>query len=70
MDMTNVSSTQPQPEEYETAAAPVPDKQPWQEPRLAFVEPKLTQHGALQEVTGFFGTFTPPAVMPTRRPQE
>jgi hypothetical protein len=34
------------------------DKQPWQEPRLAFVEPKLTPHGELQKVTGgFFGTF-------------
>ena len=34
------------------------DKQPWQEPKLAFVEPKLTPHGELQKVTGgFFGTF-------------
>ena len=34
------------------------DKEPWQEPKLAFVEPKLTPHGALQKVTGsFFGTF-------------
>jgi hypothetical protein len=41
-----------------TDAAPL-EKQPWQEPKLAFVEPKLTPHGALQKVTGFFGTFNP-----------
>jgi hypothetical protein len=36
-------------------------KKPWQEPKLAFVEPKLTKHGTLEEVTGqgFFGGFTP-----------
>lgn len=40
---------------------PSPSKKPWQEPKLAFVEPKLTQHGSLEEVTGegFFGAFTP-----------
>jgi hypothetical protein len=36
------------------------DKQPWQEPKLTFVEPKLIKHGKLAEVTaGFFGGFTP-----------
>jgi hypothetical protein len=36
------------------------DKRPWQEPKLTFVEPKLTKHGELQQVTaGFFGTFVP-----------
>ena len=60
MDTTHVPSTQPQPEESGTAAAPAPDKQPWQEPKLAFVEPRLTKHGTLQEVTAaFFGGFTP-----------
>ena len=34
------------------------DKKPWQEPKLAFVEPKLTKHGKLKEVTGFFGGFS------------
>ena len=34
--------------------------QPWEEPRLAFIEPKLIKHGKLEEMTaGFFGTFTP-----------
>jgi hypothetical protein len=33
---------------------------PWQEPKLTFVEPTLTPHGELADVTGgFFGTFTP-----------
>jgi hypothetical protein len=32
----------------------------WHEPKLTFVEPKLTLHGELTEVTGqFFGAFTP-----------
>jgi hypothetical protein len=32
----------------------------WQEPKLSFVEPKLTQHGKLEQVTGgFFGGFSP-----------
>jgi hypothetical protein len=31
--------------------------QPWQEPKLAFVEPKLTKHGKLEKVTGFLGSF-------------
>ena len=40
------------------AAAPsAEDKQPWQEPKLTFIEPKLTHHGWMQEVTGqFFST--------------
>jgi hypothetical protein len=38
-----------------------PDKQPWQEPKLTFVEPKLTNHGTLAEITGTppLGGFTP-----------
>ena len=36
------------------------EKEPWQEPKLAFIEPKLTKHGRLEELTaGFFGGFTP-----------
>ena len=35
-------------------------KSSWVEPRLKFVEPKLTEHGGLQRITGgFFGTFSP-----------
>lgn len=34
-------------------------KLPFEEPRLAFVEPKLTPRGDLRDVTGFFGSFTP-----------
>ena len=36
-------------------------KKPWEEPKLAFVEPKLTKHGALKNLTGFFGSFSPGA---------
>ena len=39
------------------------DKKPWEEPKLAFIEPKLTKHGNLEKVTGmpngFFGDFSP-----------
>ena len=39
---------------------PSETKKPWQDPKLAFVEPKLTKQGELLEVTGqFFGAFTP-----------
>jgi hypothetical protein len=40
----------------------MPSKQPWQEPKLTFIEPTLTKHGTLEDVTGqgFFGTFSPP----------
>jgi hypothetical protein len=43
------------------ATPPGADRQPWQEPKLVFVEPKLTAHGDLKQVTGqsFFGGFTP-----------
>jgi hypothetical protein len=48
----------------EQEPAPTLGKKPWQEPKLAFVEPKLTKHGSLEEITGdsFFGGFTPQAV--------
>jgi hypothetical protein len=52
-------------EKQEGTGAPglPPDKKPWEEPKLAFVEPKLTKHGALEKVThgphGFFGQFSP-----------
>jgi hypothetical protein len=36
-------------------------KKPFLEPKLAFIEPKLTKHGDATKITqqGFFGTFTP-----------
>ena len=41
-------------------ASPAAGKEPWQEPKLAFIEPKLTTHGQLEEVTaGFLADFTP-----------
>lgn len=57
--------SQQQPEDDGPAVAS-PTKAPWHEPKLTFVEPKLTTHGALQKITAqqngpgpFFGTFTP-----------
>ena len=38
-------------------------KTQWEEPKLDYVEPKLTEHGNLEKVTGskngFFGQFSP-----------
>ena len=36
-------------------------KKPFFEPKLAFIEPKLTKHGDATKITqqGFFGMFTP-----------
>jgi hypothetical protein len=59
MEQTHLSGQQ-QPEENHSAAAAPPTTAPWHEPKLRFVEPKLTPHGELQHVTGgFFGSFTP-----------
>jgi hypothetical protein len=39
--------------------APV-ERREFEEPKLEFIEPKLTDHGDLTRVThGFFGTFVP-----------
>ena len=48
-------------EEQEAPLVPAPGKQPWQEPKLTFIEPALTKHGTLEELTGqgFFGGFSP-----------
>jgi hypothetical protein len=43
---------EPQPE-------PQPVKKRWEEPKLTFLEPKLTKQGELKDVTGFLGTFSP-----------
>jgi hypothetical protein len=49
-----------EPEAAGVTASPASGQAPWQEPKLAFIEPKLTTHGKLAEVTaGFFGGFTP-----------
>ena len=38
-----------------------PGKKQWQDPKLAFVEPKLRKRGDVKDVTGlgFFGAFSP-----------
>jgi hypothetical protein len=52
------------PQVEKTESAPTLEKKPWQEPKLVFVEPKLTKHGSLEEITGqsFFGGFSPAGV--------
>jgi hypothetical protein len=52
--------------ETEVPATPSADKKPWEEPKLAYVTPKLTRHGSLEKITGgrrrrrgFFGEFSP-----------
>jgi hypothetical protein len=61
MDKEKVQLSPRQDEEQNPASSQPVDKRPWVEPKLAFVEPKLTKHGSLEEVTGqgFFGGFTP-----------
>jgi hypothetical protein len=49
------------PEAPPSVATSASGKAPWQEPKLTFVEPTLTPHGTVQEVTGqsFFRQFSP-----------
>ena len=59
MEQKHLSSQQ-QPEDDCPAVALPPTTAPWHEPKLTFVEPKLTPHGELKHVTGaFFSSFTP-----------
>jgi hypothetical protein len=61
MDATSSQRT-PSDQEEQHPTSPDADRQPWQEPKPAFVEPKPTAHGDLKQVTGqepFFGGFTP-----------
>jgi hypothetical protein len=61
MDQEHGEQAEHTAEEPPSEAPSAPGKQPWQEPKLTFIEPKLTKHGKLEEVTGaFFGGFTPP----------
>jgi hypothetical protein len=54
---------QPDSVDQNDTAEAVGGLQPWEEPRLTFIEPTLTKHGRLEEVTGqeggFFRGFTP-----------
>lgn len=45
---------------HDNARGPQTAKGKWQEPKLRFVEPKLTEQGSVKDLTGgFFGTFSP-----------
>ena len=46
-------------DQEKSAASTPPCKRAWEEPKLSYVKPKLTIHGSLKELTGFFGGFTP-----------
>lgn len=49
-----------QPQDKRKASSSADTKKQWQEPKLAYVKPKLTKHGDLKEVTGgFLAVFTP-----------
>ncbi|MBC2711362.1 MAG: hypothetical protein HGJ94_10315 [Desulfosarcina sp.] len=53
--MTGKSST-----DADNQVAIEPEKKEFKEPKLKFIEPKLTKHGDATKITGgFFGTFTP-----------
>ena len=46
--------------EMDNSTSPRAGKKVWEEPKLEFVEPKLTKHGPVKKLTGgFFGTFSP-----------
>jgi hypothetical protein len=55
------SQDMPADQDAHGTSPPSADKQPWHAPKLTFVEPQLTVHGDLTQVTGqgFFGGFTP-----------
>ena len=60
MDQATEQHASPEREAPGATASPDPSQEPWQEPKLVFLEPKLIKHGQLEEVTaGFFGGFTP-----------
>ncbi len=50
-----------EPRDAKPAEVDAPGKAEWEEPKLTFVEPTLTEHGSVQKLTGgFFGSFTAP----------
>jgi hypothetical protein len=62
VSMDKEQTLQPK-QERESTPAEIAEKKSWAEPKLTFVEPKLTRHGKLTEVTGqdsggFFGGFS------------
>jgi hypothetical protein len=60
MTQESESRVQPQSVAQDDTAEAASGAQPWEEPKLMFIEPKLTKHGQLEEVTGaFFGPFSP-----------
>ena len=60
-EMTNRRDNQDSNHSDTISDTETPIKKPFLEPKLAFIEPKLTKHGDATKITqqGFFGTFTP-----------
>jgi len=48
-------------DKFEESQSIQESKKSWEEPKLDFVAPKLTKHGDLKNLTGFFGPFSPGA---------
>lgn len=58
--MDRLSGASPAPEGAERPAETPAGKLPFIPPRVQFVQPTLTRHGSLADVTaGFFGIFSP-----------
>jgi len=56
----NRRSSEETPQDDDAIAPDAGGRLPWVTPKLVFVEPKLTSHGELAQVTGaFFGAFSP-----------
>jgi hypothetical protein len=59
MDKEKLEHSQRPPAADQSPETLATEKQ-WQEPKLTFVEPKLTRQGDFVEITGqFFGAFSP-----------
>jgi hypothetical protein len=52
MEKEHVQRVQQMQEARASTPLPFADKEPWQALKLAFVEPKMTKHGKLEEMTG------------------
>jgi hypothetical protein len=59
--MKNQRQEPQRPDERQNSAAAAPEKAPWHEPKLTFVEPELKKQGDMTKLTGqgFFGTVVP-----------
>ena len=59
VDASRTFSTEEHDSEESARIAGTEEKQPFTEPKLAFLTPELVKHGSLVGVTGWFGDFSP-----------